>query len=48
MAKTAFINTRVSPEDKAKLVKLAAKDNRTLAGLISKLLAEEMARGAKA
>jgi hypothetical protein len=48
MAKTEFINTRVTPEDKAKLAKLAAKDNRTLAGLISKLMADELARGAKA
>jgi hypothetical protein len=48
MAKTEFIVTRVTPEDKAAIVKLAADSHRTVANLINKLLADEMARGAKA
>jgi hypothetical protein len=42
MAKTEFIVTRVTPEDKAAIVKLAADSHRTVANLINKLLADEM------
>jgi hypothetical protein len=48
MSRTTTVSIRVTPEDKAALAKRAAKDNRTLAGLINKLMADELARGAKA
>jgi hypothetical protein len=48
MVKTEVITTRVTAADKAALIKLAAKERRTLAGLINRLMAEEMEKGAKA
>jgi hypothetical protein len=48
MSRKTTDSIRLTPEDKAALVKRAAKDNRTLAGLINKLMVDELARGAKA
>jgi hypothetical protein len=47
MSKSETITTRVTPEDKAEIIKMAAESHRTVANLVSKLLAEELAKEAR-